>query len=145
MTARRPLRRPALWRRDDGRVTIFFAIIASAWVAMLGLIIVGGARVRAYQKADNVASEAARAGANVIDPGLAIPGGAKLIDPTRARAAALAYLATAGATGVVSVAPDRLHITVTATVTYTNPSGLEFLGGRTWRASGQATATLLTG
>jgi Flp pilus assembly protein TadG len=135
----------SLWRRDDGRVTIFFAIIASAWVAMLGLIIVGGGRVRAYQKADNVASEAARAGANVIDPGLAIPGGAKLIDPNRARAAALAYLAAAGATGVVSVAPDRRHITVTATVTYTNPSGLEFLGGHTWQATGQATATLLIG
>lgn len=134
-----------LFLRDDGKVTVFFAIIASAWVTMLGLIIVGGGRVRAYQRADNVASEAARAGAQNIDPGLAIPGGAKLIDPAAATAAALAYLRDADATGTVSVAADRLHITVTATVTYTNPSGLDFLGGRTWRATGQATATLLTG
>jgi len=132
-------------RKDDGRVTVFFAIIASGWVTMLGLIIVGGGRVRAYQKADNVASEAARAGAQNIDPGLAIPGGAKLIDPAVARAAALAYLNQAGATGTVSVAADRQHITVIATVTYTNPSGLDFLGGRTWQATGQATATLLIG
>jgi Flp pilus assembly protein TadG len=134
-----------LFRRDDGKVTVFFAILASAWVTMLGLIIVGGGRVRAYQKADNVASEAARAGAQNIDPGLAIPGGAKLIDPAAATAAATAYLRQAGATGTVSIAADRRHITVTATVLYTNPSGLAFLGGRTWRATGQATATLLTG
>lgn len=134
-----------LVRRDDGKVTVFFAIIATAWVTMLGLIIVGGGRVRAYQKADNVASEAARAGAQSIDPGLAIPGGAKLIDPVAARAAAQAYLRDAGATGTVSVAADRRHITVVATVTYTNPSGLDFLGGHTWQATGQATATLLTG
>ena len=136
--------RPPL-RRDDGRVTVFFAIIASGWVVMLGLIIVGGGRVRAYQRADNVASEVARAGAQSIDPGLAIPGGRKVIDPATARSAALAYLAQAGATGTVSVAPDRIHLTVTATVTYTNPTGLAFLGGGTWRATGQATATLLTG
>ena len=134
-----------LLRRDDGRVTVFFTIIASAWVAMLGLIIVGGGRVRAYQRADNIASEAARAGAQSIDPGLAIPGGPKLIDPATARAAAQAYLNRVRATGTVTVAADRQHITVTATVTYTNPSGLEFLGRRTWRATGQATATLLTG
>jgi len=126
-------------------VTVFFAIIATGWVVMLGLIIVGGGRVRAYQRADYVASEAARTGAQSIDPGLAIPGNSKLIDPATARSAALAYLAQAGATGTVSVAADRIHITVTATVTYTNPSGLEFLGGGTWQATGQATATLLTG
>jgi Flp pilus assembly protein TadG len=132
-------------RRDDGRVTVFFAIIATGWVVMLGLIIIGGGRVRAYQKADNVASEAARAGAQSIDPGLAIQGGRKVIDPATARAAAMAYLTRAGATGGVSVAPDRVHITVTATVDYKNPTGLSFLGGGTWQATGQATATLLTG
>ncbi len=134
-----------LFRRDDGKVTVFFAIMAGGWVTMLGLIIVGGGRVRAYQKADNVASEAARAAAQNIDPGLAIPGGAKLIDPAAARTAAQAYLRDAGATGTVTVAADRQHVTVIAKVTYTNPSGLAFLGGSTWEATGQATATLLTG
>lgn len=132
-------------RDDRGKVTVYFSIMAVGWVTMLGLIIIGGARVRAYQKADNVASEAARAGAQYIDPGLAISGGDKLIDPSAARAAALAYLKDVGATGTVSVAADRRHITVTAKVTYTNPSGLAFLDGPSWTATGQATAAILTG
>jgi hypothetical protein len=126
-------------------VTIFFAIIAPAWVAMLGLVIVGGGRIRAFQRADNVAAEAARAAGSAIDTGQAVGGGAKVIDPARARTAALAYLSAAGATGSVTVSADRSQLTVTAVITYANPSGLEFIGGATWQATGVATATLLIG
>jgi hypothetical protein len=131
--------------RDHGKVTVFFAIIATAWFAMLALMIVGGGRVRAYQRADNVAAEAARAAGQAIDPSLAIPGGRKQVDPDRARAAALAYLASAGATGTVSIAADRQHITVNATIEYRNPTGMAVFGGSTWDANGTATATLLVG
>jgi hypothetical protein len=131
--------------RDSGKVTIFFAIIAPAWVAMLGLVIVGGGRIRAFQRADNVAAEAARAAGSAIETGPAVSGGPKLIDPARARTAALDYLNAAGATGSVTVSADRLHLTVTAVITYANPSGLEFIGGATWQATGVATVTLLIG
>ncbi|GIH07028.1 hypothetical protein Rhe02_50950 [Rhizocola hellebori] len=131
--------------RDSGKVTIFFAIIAPAWVAMLGLVIVGGGRIRAFQRADNVAAEAARAAGSAIETGAAISGGAKVIDPARARTAALDYLNAAGATGSVTVSADRTQLTVTAVITYANPSGLEFIGGAKWQATGVATATLLIG
>jgi Flp pilus assembly protein TadG len=131
--------------RDSGKVTIFFAIIAPAWVAMLGLVIVGGGRIRAYQRADNVAAEAARAAGSAIDTGQAVIGGPKVIDPARASAAALDYLNAAGATGSVTVSADRSQLTVTAIINYANPSGLEFIGGATWQATGVATATLLIG
>jgi Flp pilus assembly protein TadG len=131
--------------RDSGRVTIFFAIIAPAWIAMLGLVVVGGGRIRAFQRADNVAAEAARAAGSAIEPVSAVQGGPKLVDPTRARAADLDYLTAAGATGTVTVSADQKHLTVTAVINYANPSGLEFIGGATWQATGVATATLLIG
>ncbi|HCT76695.1 MAG TPA: hypothetical protein DGT23_08935 [Micromonosporaceae bacterium] len=131
--------------RDSGKVTIFFAIIAPAWIAMLGLVIVGGGRIRAFQRADNIAAEAARAAGQAIDPTEAVIGGPKVVDPGRATAAALDYLNAAGATGSVTVSPDRQHLTVTAVVNFANPSGLEFIGGATWQATGVATATLLIG
>lgn len=132
-------------RDDRGKVTIFMAIIAPAWIAMLGLVIVGGGRVRAYQRADNIAAEAARTAGQAIAPGSAIQGGRKVIDPALAEAAARAYLTTVGATGTVTVSPDGQQVTVVATIKYENPSRLAFMGGPVWDATGQATATLLVG
>lgn len=132
-------------RDDRGKVTIFVAIMAPAWIAMLGLVIVGGGRVRAHQRADNIAAEAARTAGQAIDPDEAIRGRAKVIDPALARIAAQSYLDAVDATGTVTVNPAGTEVTVTATITYTNPSGLEFLGGATWLATGEATATLLIG
>jgi Flp pilus assembly protein TadG len=128
---------------DRGKVTIFVAIIAPAWIGMLALIIVGGGRIRALQRADNVAAEAARTAGQAIDRAAAVQGGAKTIDPDLAAAAAQSYLASVGATGTVTVAATGDAVTVRATITYRNPSGLELFGGATWRATGEATGTLV--
>ncbi|WP_155372419.1 hypothetical protein [Catellatospora vulcania] len=133
------------FRGDGGKATVFVVIMAQAWVFMFGMVVVGGGRLRAYQRADNVAAEAARSAGQAIDPAQAIQGDAKVIDPALATAAAQAYLDRVGATGTVTVAPDGESVTVRATITYRNPSGLAFLGGATWRATGEATATLLIG
>ncbi|GHJ49416.1 hypothetical protein Cs7R123_67580 [Catellatospora sp. TT07R-123] len=133
------------YRRDDGKVTVFFTIIATAWIVTIGLVVVGSGRTRALQRADNIAAEAARAAGQAIDPEDAIQGKPKVVDATLAAAAAQAYLRTVGATGSVTVAPDRQHLTVRATVSYDNPVGLDFFGGATWTATGEATATLLIG
>ncbi|WP_020525447.1 hypothetical protein [Catelliglobosispora koreensis] len=127
---------------DGGKVAVFFAIIAMAWITLLGLVIVGGGQLRAFQRADNVAAEAARAAGQAIDPTKAIPGGDKVIDPGTATAAALAYLTDAGATGEVTVLPGGTQLRVKATITYANPTGV---GKATWEATGYATATLLIG
>ncbi|WP_144126403.1 hypothetical protein [Catellatospora sichuanensis] len=131
------------WRGDAGKATVFVVIMAQAWVVMFGMVVVGGGRLRAYQRADNVATEAARSAGQAIDPARAILGEARVIDPTLARAAAQTYLDSVGATGTVEVSPDGESVTVSATITYQNPSGLAFLGGATWTATGEATATLL--
>lgn len=133
------------WRGDTGKATVFMAIMALAWVVMFGLVVVGGGRLRAYQRADNVAAEAARSAGQAINATQAIQGDGRVIDETLATAAALAYLGTVGATGEVDVADDGLSVTVIARITYQNPSGLAFLGGATWTATGEATATLLIG
>lgn len=133
-------------RRDDrGKATVFVVIMAQAWVFMFGMVVVGGGRMRAYQRADNIAAEAARSAGQAIEPGQAIQGHDKVIDPVLAVNAAKVYLDSVGATGTVTVAPDGETVTVRATITYQNPSGLAFIGGATWRATGEATATLLIG
>ncbi|GAA1398677.1 TadE/TadG family type IV pilus assembly protein [Catellatospora coxensis] len=133
------------WRDDRGKATVFMVIMAQAWVFMFGMVVVGGGRMRAYQRADNIAAEAARSAGQAIDPSRAIPGGDKVIDPALAVNAAKVYLDSVGATGTVTVAPGGETVTVRASITYQNPSGLAFLGGATWRATGEATATLLIG
>ncbi|MEV6970948.1 hypothetical protein AB0M47_38185 [Hamadaea sp. NPDC051192] len=131
--------------RSRGSVSVFFSIMALGWVTILLLIVVGGGRVRAYQRADNIAAEAARAAGQAIELPPAVEGDEKRIDPARARLVAEAYLRDAGASGTVIVAADGQSVEVTATVGYDNPSGFPFLGGRTWYATGAATAVLLVG
>jgi Flp pilus assembly protein TadG len=133
----RPFRKS---NRDRGKVAVFFALMAPVWLAFLGLLAVGGGRIRAYQHAYYVAAEAARAGGQAIQYGPAIDGGAKRIDEARAVTAAQAYLAAAGATGTVKIDPVSQTITVTATIVYKHPVGLPVLGEKTWHVTGTATA-----
>ncbi|GGM23794.1 TadE/TadG family type IV pilus assembly protein [Dactylosporangium sucinum] len=130
-------------RRDDGRITVWFAILVPAFLSLVGLIVDGGGKVRALQRADNIAAEAARAGGQAIRGALAIDGGAKEIDPTLAVAAVQAYLgALEGVTGTVTI-DSAQTLSVTVTVTY-DPILLDvFAGGGTATVTGRATATLI--
>ena len=145
MTALARVRRLA--RRDDGRVTIFFAILAPAFIVMLGLLIDGGGKIRALQRADNIAAEAARAAGQVINAPQAILGGRKEVDPAQAAAAAQAYITAAGATcppSCVVIAPDLQHITVTVQIVY-DTVVLGYVGVNSWTVTATVTATLLVG
>jgi Flp pilus assembly protein TadG len=129
-------------RRDDGRITVFFAIMAPAWFALMGLVVVGGNRIIALQRADNIAAEAARAAGQAINAPEAIVGGAKIVDPAAAAAAAEAYILAAGARPVsLLIAEDRQHLAITVQVTY-SPGAFGFFAG-SWTAQGKATATLV--
>ncbi len=135
-------------RDDDGRVAVWFAILTFGFIVLLGLTLDGGAKIRALQRADNIATEAARAAGQAINAPQAIIGGAKQIDPDQAVAAAQAYIAAAGATcppaGCVQIAADLQHITVTVRVTY-DPVVLGFIGIDSWTVTGTTTATLVVG
>lgn len=59
------------------------------------------------------------------------------------KAAVNQYLTTAGATGAVTIAPDRQHLTVTVTLTY-HTVMLGFLGVNSFTVTGSASAALVT-
>jgi len=129
--------------RDDGRIALLALVLAFAVLAMIGLSVDGGGKVRALERADSLASEAARAAGQAILAPQAIQGGDKVVDPTAAVIAAQNYLAAAGVTGTVAVAADRKHITVTVTIVYTTVF-LGLIGIDTLTATRQATAVLVT-
>lgn len=119
-------------------------VFAAALFLMIGLSVDGGGRMRAIERADNIAAEAARAGGQAIDIPKAVTGEADVVDPVKAIAAAKAYLAGAGATGTASVSPDGRQITVTVALVY-QPAFLDLMGLGPWTETGTATAQLLTG
>jgi hypothetical protein len=117
-------------------------VLAFAVLAMIGLSVDGGGKVRAIERADNLASEAARAAGQAILASQAIQGGDKVVDPTAAVAAAETYLAAANVNGTVTVATDRKHVTVTVTIVYPTQF-LGVVGINELTASRHATAVLV--
>jgi hypothetical protein len=128
---------------DRGAATITTAIMAGAWVVMLAFVVVGGGRIRALQRADNIAAEAARAAGSAIDPALAVPGDDQVVLLAEAQAEADAYMRKVGATGTVKFDPDNKNLSIVVTITYENPTRMAFFGGARWEATGEARVTLL--
>ncbi|ALV30748.1 Tad domain-containing protein [Streptomyces sp. CdTB01] len=140
--------RPAGPRRtpldDRGGITVFVAVCVLALIGIIGLAVDGGSTMRAVERADYIAGEAARAGGQAIDPADAITGRAIVVDPQAAAAAAQAYLSSADATGTVSVSGDATTLTVTVTGTY-DTKFLSVVGIGSLSVTGHGTATLLHG
>jgi hypothetical protein len=137
------MRQRARVRRDEGRIALLVLVLAVAVLAMIGLSVDGGGKVRALERADDLAAEAARAAGQQILAPQAIQGGEKVVDPSQAVDAAQQYLAAAGVTGTVAVAPDGRHITVTVTIVY-RTIFLGVIGIQTLTATRHATAVLVT-
>ncbi|MFI6357978.1 TadE/TadG family type IV pilus assembly protein [Streptomyces sp. NPDC050743] len=129
---------------DRGGVTVFVAVCVIALIGIIGVAVDGGAKMRATQRADYIAGEAARAGGQAIDPADAISGTAIVVDPQAASAAARAYLNSAGATGTVSVSGDGKTLTVTVTGSF-DTTFLSAVGIGSLPVTGHGTATLLHG
>jgi hypothetical protein len=140
MAGRHGRRRPP---RDEGRVALLVLVLAFSVLMMIGLSVDGGGKLRAIERADNLASEAARAAGQAILAPQAIQGGDKVVDPTAAITAAQNYLAAAAVTGTVTVSPDRKHITVSVTIVYPTQF-LGLIGITELPATRQATAQLVT-
>lgn len=125
-------------RRDNerGSVTLWAVIITTVVLVIMGLVVDGGAQLRAGQRADQVAREAARAAGQAIsgDPVLGRPG---MVDVSRGRQAATQYLSAAGVAGDVSV--DGATITVNTSVVFT-PVMLSAFGFSSVTVRGSAVA-----
>ncbi|WP_328499648.1 hypothetical protein OG828_49025 [Streptomyces sp. NBC_00457] len=129
---------------DRGGVTVFVAVCVVALIGIVGVAVDGGGKMRATERADFVAGEAARAGGQAIDPAQAITGEAIVVDPQDAQAAAQAYLRSVDAAGTVAVSADGKTLTVTVNGSY-DTKFLPVVGVGSMPVTGHATATLLHG
>lgn len=129
-------------RGDRGSFELFYAVIALVGFLIIGLVIDGGRALNSRSHAAYMAQEAARAGAQEIDPAQAIPGDRIAVDPQAARRAASSYLEREGLTGTVDVdgGGNALHVEVSET------HGTIFaslLGTSSITVTGDGSATLL--
>ncbi|WP_372404924.1 TadE/TadG family type IV pilus assembly protein [Streptomyces luteireticuli] len=129
---------------DRGGIAVYTAICALVLLGIIGLVLDGGGKLRATERADALATEAARAGGQAIDPARAVPARAIAADPAAARAAAHAYLDRAGIPGDVTVADGGKTLTVTTHSTYTTRF-LPAVGITSLTVTGHGQATLLHG
>jgi len=107
--------RRAPYHHEQGQVTAFVVTFVAALILMAGLVLDGGLVLAAKRRAANEAEAAARAGAQQVNIGSYRSSGRFALDPARARAAAVTYLAATGDHGTVSVSGDRVAVTVQIT------------------------------
>jgi len=120
---------------DRGSVSLWVAVMAAVVLVTLVLIVDGGAKIRAGNRADIAAAEAARAA--VIAAGPRPAGGGA--EARLAVGAAKAYLAKAGVQGsAVILGPGRVRVVVQA-------SDRGPISGHTFTVTRTAVAALLLG
>ena len=124
---------------ERGTVAPFVAVVAAALVFVAGLVYDGGRIVAAQATARDVASSAARAGAQEVDLTVLRADGAPELLPAEAAEAARAVLEAAGVEGEVTVEVS----TVTVTATVRQPMYILPLPDR--RVSATDTATAIAG
>ena len=110
---------------EGGQVTAMWAILALALLVLAGLVYDGGQILTARREANNLARQAARAGAQQLDEN-SLRAGEPTLDPTAADAAARGYLARQNVTPTAVVVAGS---TVTITVTLRQPTPLLALVG----------------
>ena len=119
-------------RRDDGSISLWVAVTFMAILAVAGLVIDGGAKIRAAERADQVAVEAARAASFANGPD-------NITRTAAAAAAARGILTRSGLTGNVTVAgPGQVDIAVQA-------SAAGPISGHTYTVTRNAQAQILLG
>lgn len=124
--------RPPRQGRDRGSITLWVAVTFAAILAVAALVADGGARIRAGERADIVAGEAARAASYAAGPDA-------VTRTAAAAAAARTILSQSGVTGTVAViGPGRVDIAVQASAD--GP-----ISGYTYTVTRNATAQLLLG
>jgi hypothetical protein len=128
---------------DRGSVSLFFVVATFGLLIAVGLVVDGSGKVRALQRADTVAAEAARAGGEAVLAGPAIRGAGVQVDTAAARSAAAAYLAAAHVAGSVTVAGGT-RLQVTTSTSYT-PVFLSMIGVGPLTTTGQAEVRLVRG
>ena len=126
-----------LARDEDGQVTPFIVILATAILMFTGLVLDGGLALAAKVRAIGEAQEAARAGAEALDLNAYRAHGTVHIVPATARTLARSYLAHTADTGTVTATANAVTVTVTA---HQHTQLLRLLGLSTLTVTGTGTA-----
>lgn len=100
---------------EQGSITAFVAVVASALVLVAGMAYDGGQVIVAHNAARDDAARAARAGAQQIDIDHLRSTGEPRLDSSAAEAAARTYLRRVGASGTVTVSDASITVTVRRT------------------------------
>lgn len=101
---------------ERGSVSLLMVVLSLGLLLSVGLVVDGGAKIRAVQQADRVAAEAARAATQQVDTAAVLRGTGAALSPAAATAAGRAVLEAAGATGTVTPGPGG-SVEVTASIT----------------------------
>lgn len=104
-----------LARDENGQVTAFVVVIATAVLMFAGLLLDGGGALAAKVRAIGEAQEAARAGAQAIDLAAYRATGTLTLTQDHAVTLAQRYLAATGHAGAVRVTGNTVIVTVTIT------------------------------
>ena len=130
---------------DEGSISLYMAIMAVAFIAMLGLVVDGGAALSTRERAADLATQAARAGANSFTAGSLRGGGGNLAESSTATHAADQVVIDAGlnanaAQVTVRGATVTVKVTVPKTTVILSAVGLNDIS-----QSATATATAVYG
>lgn len=129
---------------ERGALSLMIVVLFVALIALAGIVVDGGAKLAAYENAEALAQEAARAGATSVDASSAYGSGSFVVDPELAVSAADSYLNSAGNNSYsVSTIGNRA---IEVSVTITQPTKfLSLIGVRSFSCTRSATASLVTG
>ena len=101
---------------ERGSITIMFAALGLALLMATGLAVDGGRKLGGLSEARDAADNAARAGAQMVDPDAFRATGIPTLDPQTAAARAQSFLTTHGYDGTISVSGTTVTVTVTINV-----------------------------
>jgi Flp pilus assembly protein TadG len=129
---------------ERGALSLMIVVLFVGLIALAGIVVDGGAKLAAYENAEALAQEAARAGATSVDASNAYGSGSFVVNPDQAVSAADSYLNGAGyRTYSVSAIGSRA---IEVSVTITEPTRfLSLIGVSSFTCTRSATASLVTG
>ena len=131
-------------RRDErGSVSIWAVLIVAAFTLIVGISVDLVGQIAAKQQAADIASQAARVAGQQAEPDQLMTGGHTVrVNYSRARQAALTYIAAAGMTGTVTAQAGGTELQVITTAEY-RPQFLSTIGVGPLTVTGPATARLV--
>lgn len=131
-------------RHDErGSVSVWAVLIVSAFTLIVGISVDLVGQIAAKQHAADIAAQAARIAGQQIDPDTLMAGGRTVaVNATRARRAALDYIAGADMTGTATITASGTELQISTTATY-RPVFLTAIGVGPLTVTSTSTARLV--